>query len=66
MPRMGGLALFDIVSHERTGVRFLLTSGYTGEEVRKSAPTFADLPFLSKPWTVNELLTSVREVLRPG
>ena len=32
------------------GVDFLLTSGYTGEEVRKSgAPVTVDLPFLPKP-----------------
>ena len=65
MPRMGGLALFEAVSQDRAGVRFLLTSGYTGEEVRKSAPVTVDLPFLTKPWTVNELLTAVRNVLKP-
>ncbi len=66
MPRMGGLALFDAVSRERPGVRFLLTSGYTGEEVRQSAPTTIEVPFLPKPWTVNELLAGVREVLKVG
>jgi PAS domain S-box-containing protein len=64
MPRMGGLALFEAVNRERPGVRFLLTSGYTGEEVRHTSPTRADLPFLPKPWTLNELLEGVREVLR--
>jgi PAS domain S-box-containing protein len=63
MPRMGGLALFEAVRRERPGVRFLLTSGYTGEEVRKTAPMSIDLPFLSKPWTVNELLAEVRKAL---
>jgi two-component system cell cycle sensor histidine kinase/response regulator CckA len=66
MPRMGGLALFAAVKREQPGVRFLLTSGYTGEEVRKSAPVTVDLPFLPKPWTVNELLTAVRGVLVLG
>jgi hypothetical protein len=66
MPRMGGLALYEAVSRDRAGVRFLLTSGYTGEEVRKSAPTTVDLPFLTKPWTVNDLLTAVRKMLKPA
>jgi two-component system cell cycle sensor histidine kinase/response regulator CckA len=66
MPRMGGLALFAALSKEHPGIRFLLTSGYTGEEVRKSAPTPVELPFLTKPWTVNELLTAVRAVLNRG
>jgi PAS domain S-box-containing protein len=65
MPRMGGLELFEAVSRDRQGVRFLLTSGYTGDEVRKSAPVPADLPFLSKPWTVSDLLTAVRKMLKP-
>jgi hypothetical protein len=61
---MGGLALFEAVSREDPGVDFLLTSGYTGEEVRKSgAPVTVDLPFLPKPWTVEELLTAVRKTL---
>jgi PAS domain S-box-containing protein len=63
MPRMGGLALCEAVRRERSGVRFLLTSGYTGDEVRENAPTSVDLPFLSKPWTVNEMVTAVRKVL---
>jgi histidine kinase/DNA gyrase B/HSP90-like ATPase len=46
MPRMGGLARYEAVNRERPGVRFLLTSGYTGEEVRNGAPTSAELPFL--------------------
>jgi len=66
MPRMGGLALFEAVSQDRPGVRFLLTSGYTGDEVQKSAPVTVDLPFLSKPWTVKELLTAVRKILKPA
>jgi two-component system cell cycle sensor histidine kinase/response regulator CckA len=66
MPRMGGLALYETVNRERPGVRFLLTSGYTGEEVRKSAPASVELPFLPKPWTVNELVTAMRKVLSRG
>jgi CheY-like chemotaxis protein len=66
MPRMGGLALFEAVARDRAGVRCLLTSGYTGEEERKSDAITSEVPFLSKPWTVSELLTAVRKVLKPG
>jgi PAS domain S-box-containing protein len=66
MPRMGGLALYQEMSRERPGIRFLLTSGFTGEEVRDSGPTAADLPFLAKPWTLDELRAAVRGALEGG
>ena len=63
MPRMGGLALYEAVSREREGVRFLLTSGFSGEEALQHTPTTGALPFLPKPWTLHELLAAVRGVL---
>jgi PAS domain S-box-containing protein len=66
MPRMGGLALYAAVSRERAGVRFLLTSGFTGEEALQHTAATRALPFLPKPWTLHELLAAVRGVLHPG
>ena len=66
MPRMGGLALYESVSRERAGVRFLLTSGFTGDEALQHTATTRALPFLPKPWTLHELLAAVRGVLPPG
>jgi len=66
MPRMGGLALYEAVSRERAGVRFLLTSGFTGEETLQHTAATKALPFLPKPWTLNELLAAVRGVLPKG
>ena len=66
MPRMGGLALYEAVSREREGVRFLLTSGFSGEEALQHTPTTSALPFLPKPWTLHELLAAVRGVLPQG
>ncbi len=63
MPRMGGLALYEAVSRERAGVRFLLTSGFTGEETVQHTATTRALPFLAKPWTLHELVAAVRGVL---
>ena len=34
--------------------------------VRQSAPANPDLPFLAKPWTLDELLTRVGEMLKTG
>ncbi|MEP7002328.1 MAG: two-component regulator propeller domain-containing protein, partial [bacterium] len=42
MPRMGGLALLEAVRKDRPGIRFLLSSGYTGEELADGAPV--DVP----------------------
>jgi two-component system, cell cycle sensor histidine kinase and response regulator CckA len=64
MPGMGGLALFEALRRESPTVRFLLTSGYTGEEVHTSAPPTGELPFLAKPWTLDELLTTVGGLLQ--
>jgi PAS domain S-box-containing protein len=62
MPRMTGQALFASIGAERAGVRMLLMSGYAGDEVGES-PERPDHGFLAKPWTVNELLTGVRQAL---
>ncbi len=66
MPRMGGLALYEAMSTECPGVRFLLMSGYTGEEVSQRATYISAVPFLAKPWTVTELLAAVRHMLNDG
>jgi len=54
------------VSRERAGVRFLLTSGFTGEETVQHTATTRALPFLAKPWTLHELVAAVRGVLPKG
>jgi signal transduction histidine kinase/ligand-binding sensor domain-containing protein len=66
MPRMGGLALYEAVSRERPGVRFLLTSGFSGEETLQHTAATKALPFLPKPWTLHELVAAVRGVLPKG
>ncbi|HXI33585.1 MAG TPA: ATP-binding protein, partial [Gemmatimonadales bacterium] len=63
MPRMGGLALYAAVSRERAGVRFLLTSGFSGEDTLQHTDITRALPFLPKPWTLHELVAAVRDVL---
>ena len=63
MPRMGGLDLHERLLREGIKTRFLLASGYWPEEQGAGAVPPPDVPFLPKPWTLNELARKVREVL---
>jgi CheY-like chemotaxis protein len=63
MPRMGGLEFRERLLRDGIKTRFLLASGYWPEE-RGAAPVPPPgVPFLPKPWTLNELARKVREVL---
>ena len=70
LPDMDGLALRDrLVSLGYTGP-YLLVSGSEREDISREHPLPADVPFLSKPWTIDEFSATVRELLgaagRPG
>jgi two-component system NtrC family sensor kinase len=60
MPRMGGAALYEHLRAEAPRIRFLLCSGYTGQQIHGAG---VSLPFLPKPWTVDDLLAAVRDAL---
>ncbi|HWP38847.1 MAG TPA: ATP-binding protein [Gemmatimonadales bacterium] len=62
MPNMGGRELVARLRAEGATVPIVLTSGYTMREFDE-APPDPSLPFLQKPWTVEELLFKVRETL---
>ena len=63
MPRMNGTQLYEEVRKGGNPVRFLFTSGYVGREGRSEAILSPDVPFLPKPWTVDELVSNVRAIL---
>jgi two-component system cell cycle sensor histidine kinase/response regulator CckA len=63
MPRMGGRQLYNVLRAEGKAVRFLFTSGYTTAMLDQIAKVRCTVPFLPKPWTVEELLVTVRQVL---
>ncbi len=63
MPRVGGSQLYEKLRDSGKGVRFLFTSGYTARDFRDSGTLDPAIPFLAKPWTVDELLCKVRELL---
>ncbi|HET9465513.1 MAG TPA: ATP-binding protein, partial [Gemmatimonadales bacterium] len=63
MPRMGGMALYHELHKEGSGVRVLLMSGHTAEDLDQLDDPLAGMKFLHKPWSITDLLRRVREVL---
>jgi hypothetical protein len=43
--------------------KVLFTSGYPAPNYRKSVAGDADVAFVTKPWTVSDLLTQIRAML---
>lgn len=63
MPQMGGRALAEQLKSLRPDVRVLYVSGFTDDAVIQSGLLPPGTAFLQKPFTLNSLLTKVREVL---
>ncbi|HXY19764.1 MAG TPA: response regulator, partial [Gemmatimonadales bacterium] len=63
MPRIGGPELLRRIRATGVDSRVLFTSGYTQRDVTERATLDPGVPFLSKPWTVTDLLAKIREVL---
>ncbi len=64
MPKMGGDELYHALeAEERPPQCFILASGYTGQEIGKGTALPESLPFLKKPWHLDEFLALVRDVL---
>ena len=61
MPRMGGGVLHRAVMATGLKLRFLFTSGYTQRDV--GGMLDPDVPLVPKPWSVDELVRSVRQAL---
>jgi len=67
MPTLGGPQLAEALRADGDPVRILFTSGYTARDVQDTRDLDPGLPFLAKPWTIEDLLRRVREVLdQPG
>ena len=63
MPRASGPQLLEALRAAGTEPRMLFTSGYTARDVHERSLLEHDVPFLAKPWTIDDLLRKVREVL---
>jgi PAS domain S-box-containing protein len=63
MPRLGGADLYEAVKRKQPSIRFLMTSGFSISEMQQRTTIDPAVPCLQKPWTVSELLWSVRGAL---
>jgi len=63
MARMGGLALHREARARGHAEPFLFLSGYTGGEAAGGSDLPADAVLLRKPWSIDELLTTIRRRL---
>jgi DNA-binding response OmpR family regulator len=67
MPGMNGVELAAKLVQERPDMRVLLISGYAqGLTANQAQVTVEGAPFLRKPFTPDELLGRIREVLDAG
>jgi DNA-binding NtrC family response regulator len=63
MPEMGAGELADQLLAQRSELKVLFISGYTSDEVVRRGITRKDAAFIQKPFTTEELMRKVREVL---
>jgi DNA-binding NtrC family response regulator len=62
MPRMNGIGLCMRLLEERPGIKVIVMSGTSTDEIVRQS---IKAPFLHKPFKSEALLTSVREMLEP-
>jgi PAS domain S-box-containing protein len=65
MPEMGAGDLAEQLRAERPGMKVLFVSGYTNDEIVRRGVSQKDAAFIQKPFTAEELMRKVREVLSP-
>ncbi|MDX1567243.1 MAG: ATP-binding protein [Longimicrobiales bacterium] len=63
LPELTGPEVYQKIRALPSPPRFLFMSGYPASNLRDRISLDPSLPFLPKPWTVEELLTAVRDVL---
>lgn len=60
---MDGFALAAVVRAQQPGIRVLLTSGFTGNELLPDGSATSGWPILNKPYSQQELAKNIREIL---
>jgi CheY-like chemotaxis protein len=63
MPDMNGRQLADAALEARPGLKVLFTTGYTRNAIVHNGTLDADVAFLAKPFTIEQLARKVRQVL---
>jgi two-component system cell cycle sensor histidine kinase/response regulator CckA len=64
LPGMSGVQLAEVIGERSPGSRVLLCSGYADRRLQWPIIKERGIPFLDKPYSVAELLSSVRGVLQ--
>ena len=63
LPGMNGGQLANRLLESRKDARVLYTSGYTNESVVERGLIIPDMPFLAKPFTILDVIRTVRDAL---
>jgi two-component system, cell cycle sensor histidine kinase and response regulator CckA len=63
MPRLGGRDLAKALSRDKPDAKILYMSGYTDDAIFRNGDLDRGKPFIQKPFTLEALLRTVREVL---
>ena len=66
MPEMNGLNLYERIATTHPETRVIFMSGYSADVFRERSVKKEDFPFLSKPFSMQQLSAKVREVLDTG
>ncbi len=64
MPGVSGTALVALLEADRPAIKALYVSGYTDNAIVHHGILDSNVAFLQKPFTVENLLRKVREVLK--
>jgi two-component system, cell cycle sensor histidine kinase and response regulator CckA len=64
MPRLGGRGLYETLRGRGDQVPFLFMSGYVAREGPGDLGLPEDVPFLPKPWDLDELIRHVQDAIR--
>lgn len=63
MPQMGGRELCEKVRQKRAGIKIVVMSGYTDDELINRYIKSAGIPFVQKPVAIEDLLRVIKSVL---
>ncbi len=63
MPKASGFDLYEAIRQQSRATKVVFTSGYPAPNYRKSVSGDVNVAFVTKPWTVSELLAQVRAML---
>lgn len=63
IPGMSGWELFEKLKAKKSRLKVLFTSGYTEEIIGQPTASERGVPFIQKPFTIDELLKKVREAI---